>query len=137
LPTLAHLAAQQVPEGIGFDVLLIDNASTDDTAATARRLWPADCRFPLRIAQEPNQGLSNARQRGMLEAGLEFINFIDDDNRVCPDWVHVVHDVLSNHPGLSACGGPSEAVIESQPLIGSATTRGITRSVSNTTRPET
>jgi len=113
-PTLAHLAGQQVPEGIAFEVVLIDNDSSDDTAHTARRLWPEDCPFPLRVVEEPKRGLANARQRGMLEARFEFVSFVDDDNWVCPDWVHVVHDVLSHDPRLGACGGPSEGVFESQ-----------------------
>ena len=114
-PTLAHLAAQQIPEGVAFEVVLIDNASSDDTAHAARRLWPEDCPFPLRIVEEPNLGLLNARQRGILEARFEFVSFVDDDNWVCPDWVHIVHDVLSNDPRLVACGGPSEGVFEVQP----------------------
>ena len=114
-PTLAHLAAQQVPEGITFEVVLIDNDSSDDTAHTARTLWPEDCPFPLRVVEEPKRGLSNARQRGILEARFEFVSFVDDDNWVCPTWVHIVHDVLSGDPRLGACGGPSEGVFEVQP----------------------
>ena len=41
-PTLAHLAAQQVPDGVDWEVLLIDNMSTDGTADMARSLWPAE-----------------------------------------------------------------------------------------------
>src|SRR5690348_8092021 len=56
--TLAHLAAQEDTGTIAWEVLVVDNASTDDTAEVARRCWPADAPAPLRVVGEPRMGLS-------------------------------------------------------------------------------
>src|SRR6185437_5482655 len=49
--TLAHLAAQENTGAIAWEVLVVDNASTDDTAEVARRCWPAHAPAPLRIVR--------------------------------------------------------------------------------------
>ncbi len=49
-PTLTHLAAVQVPPGMSWEVLVVDNASTDDTAARAAELWAqVGAPAPLRV----------------------------------------------------------------------------------------
>ncbi len=113
--TLRHLAAQQVPEGIAWEIVIIDNASTDGTAETARRCWPETSPAPLRIVQEPRLGVGNARFRSFSEARHEIISFVDDDNWVGPDWIENVADFFQRHPGASAVGGPSRAAFEATP----------------------
>ena len=113
--TLAHLARQRVPDEVGFEVVVVDNGSTDDTSTVAQRLWPADSPFPLRVVDEPLKGLSNARCRGFAEARYEFVSFVDDDNWVCPDWIGVVHEILLENPKVAACGGPTEGAFEVPP----------------------
>ncbi|WP_040666478.1 glycosyltransferase [Nitrolancea hollandica] len=112
---LAHLAAQQVPDDLPWEVLVIDNASTDDTAAVARMTWPAHIHVPVRVVPEPKLGLIHARHRGFAEAMYEFVSFIDDDNRVAPDWIKIAAEVMQTHPEVGACGGLSEAVFETNP----------------------
>src|SRR5436853_1166376 len=113
-PTLAHLAAQQVPEGLDWEVLLIDNMSTDGTADMARSLWPADAGAPLRVVLETQIGTTAARCRGLAEARYEFVTLVDDDNWVCPEWVRIVAEVMQAHPEIGACGGLNEAVCEGE-----------------------
>ena len=50
--TLAHLAGQRGTDGLSWEVILVDNASRDETSRVARQCWPADSRVPLRIASE-------------------------------------------------------------------------------------
>jgi glycosyltransferase involved in cell wall biosynthesis len=114
-PTLAHLAAQQVPEGLDWEVIVIDNASTDGTAELARSLWPADAPAPLRVVLETQVGTTAARCRGLAEARYEFVTLVDDDNWVCPEWVQLVAEVMAAHPEVGACGGLNEAVCEGEP----------------------
>src|SRR6266516_3860790 len=64
---LAHLAVQQVPQGIPWEVILIDNASTDGTADFATAHWPATASAPLRVISEPRLGLTHARECGFRE----------------------------------------------------------------------
>lgn len=115
-PTLQHLAAQQVSEEIPWEVLVIDNASSDETAELARSAWPAewpaDHRIPLRVIPESRLGLSNARATGLAEARYEYISFVDDDNWVCPGWIETVVQVLDQDSQAAACMGAVEAVFE-------------------------
>ena len=53
--TLEKLAAQSVPAECPWEVLLIDNASTDDTAAVAKQI-AIDFPAPLRVLHEPTPG---------------------------------------------------------------------------------
>lgn len=113
--TLAHLAQQRRTEGITWEVLIVDNASTDGTAEVARELWPADAPAPLRVVDEPALGLSQARRRGLRDARYELLSFVDDDNWVCPDWVALTVEIMDAHPESGACGGMVTAVCEGAP----------------------
>lgn len=113
--TLSHLIAQRNPRAIPWEVVLVDNASTDDTAEVAARLWPADAPAPLRVVRENRPGLQWARERARLDARHEILCLVDDDNWVAPDWIDAAECSLAARPGVAACGGPSEAVCEAPP----------------------
>jgi glycosyltransferase involved in cell wall biosynthesis len=100
--TLAHLKTQ-IPAAAPWELLLIDNASNDDTEHIAVLSW-AGGPAPLRIITEPNLGLQHARERGLREAGYEFVAFIDDDNWLERSWVSVAHQTLAGDPSLGAIG---------------------------------
>src|SRR5262245_26382970 len=76
---LGALAAQ---EGAGpFEVVVVDNASTDGTAEAARGHAAALAArgAELRVVGEPRPGATFARLRGVLEARGELVGFLDDD----------------------------------------------------------
>ncbi|HJU10088.1 MAG TPA: glycosyltransferase [Candidatus Binataceae bacterium] len=108
--TLAHLKAQP-PSLAPWEVVLIDNASTDDTAKVGLSCWSKEL-APLRIVHEPRLGLQIARERGLREAKYDVLGFIDDDNWVSPDWVHVANEVFTEDHSLGAVGSISEPVFE-------------------------
>jgi glycosyltransferase involved in cell wall biosynthesis len=101
---IESLAGQQGVEGLGWEVLLVDNNSTDDT----RRVFEAlEARYPtlvLRYAFEPEQGLSAARNCGIRETRGDFYLFIDDDIRVTPGWLSAMHGALKDNDA-DAVGG--------------------------------
>jgi len=113
--TLAHLVAQQVSPELKWEVIVIDNASTDATSEVALRSWPAGGHPSLRVVPEAQAGLTHARLRGFAEANYEILSFIDDDNWVCPKWVDLVAENMTRHPEAAACGGFNEAVFEATP----------------------
>ena len=113
--TLAHLAVQQVAEECQWEVIVVDNASTDETPQVALNSWPVDISVPLRVVYESQLGLSYARYRGYLEAKYGLISLIDDDNWVCPQWVQLVSEIMTQHPEIGACGGLNEAMCEVTP----------------------
>jgi glycosyltransferase involved in cell wall biosynthesis len=98
---LANLRAQHTTQ-VPWEVLLIDNASTDRTTEIARECWPNDSPAPLRVVSEPRLGLSHARVRAFSEARYELVSFIDDDNWVAPDWVNAASRAMSADPSLGA-----------------------------------
>ncbi len=103
--TLRYLAAQSIADNIPWEVIIIDNASTDQTVQVALDAWPQQYSTHLRIVQEPKLGLIYARYRGLAEARYEVISFIDDDNWVCSSWIQTVSEIMGGHPRVGACGG--------------------------------
>ena len=100
--TLEHLKLQESPAA-PWEVLIIDNASTDGTAELARCCWqngPA----PLYVINESRVGVRYARERGFFEARYEFLGFVDDDNWVAHDWVRTAYEIISSDAGLGAVG---------------------------------
>src|SRR5512135_2983357 len=77
---LAALSRQQVPGGVDWEVIVVDNNCTDDTAKLIDRMSAG---FPtiLRRVEEAKQGLSNARNRGIRAAHGRYLLFTDDDTR--------------------------------------------------------
>jgi len=106
------LAEQKAPSDTTWEVLLIDNASTDDTALVAKVFWDKNGNVPLRIIREETPGLSHARERAFREAKYEIISFIDDDNWVCVDWVARVVSFFREHPKVGAVGARGHEVTE-------------------------
>jgi len=101
---IAHLAAQEGMENLEWEVVVVDNNSTDDTAATIERL-AQDAPINLRYMFEPVQGLSSARNRGIRESDSTYLIFIDDDIHVTPQWLRAYADVFATRD-CDAAGGP-------------------------------
>src|SRR5689334_23375145 len=77
---LASLAAQHVED---FEAILVDDGSTDGSAAIARRHAGRDPRF--RLVSQGNAGLGAARNAGVELARGEFLAFLDSDDKVPAD----------------------------------------------------
>lgn len=87
---LEALAAQTASNG-SFEVVVIDNASTDETAKVALN-HPAvgalrERNIDCRVVREDRKGLTYARIRGVCEARGSFVCFLDDDNAPDPNYV--------------------------------------------------
>src|SRR5688500_504515 len=91
--TLASLAAMRVPPDLHWDVIVVDNNSTDGTRAVIESHVHA---FPvaLRYVFEPRQGKSHALNSGAAASAAEVIAFTDDDVRIDPDWLEAAVEPL-------------------------------------------
>lgn len=114
--TLQHLAAQVLPDSLACEVILVDNASTDESAALAQREWSA-CNSDLafRIVQELRPGLTHARERGFREANYEYIILCDDDNWLSPHYVRHAFAIMEAHPQIGILGGLGVFAFETMP----------------------
>ena len=87
---LEALVSQTAPNG-SFEVIVIDNASTDETAKVAMNHWTVialrERNIDCRVVREDCKGLTYARIRGVCEARGSFVCFLDDDNAPAPDYV--------------------------------------------------
>lgn len=83
-----------------FEILVIDNASTDKTAEIAER-------FPnVRVVRENWKGLTRARERGRLEAKGDLLAYIDADTEIPPQWIEKVENFFATHPNAVSLSGP-------------------------------
>jgi glucosyl-dolichyl phosphate glucuronosyltransferase len=77
-----------------YEVLVIDNGSTDQTAAVARE--SSGRLGNIRYFYEPEPGLHAGRHRGMLEAQGEVLVFADDDIEALPSWLASIQEAFSD-----------------------------------------
>jgi glycosyltransferase involved in cell wall biosynthesis len=80
--TLVSLAGQEWAAA-PFEVIVIDDGSTDGTAAVAGQNFP----FPLRYFYQENQGDALARNSGAQQSQANVLIFVDDDIVVMPGYV--------------------------------------------------
>jgi GT2 family glycosyltransferase len=111
--TLAHLMIQESPTA-PWEVLLVDNGSTDATAEVARSYWQSGP-APLRIVEESRVGLRHARERSLAEAQYGLLAFVDDDNWVAGNWVRTVCEIMCSEPRLGAVGSIRTPTYEAPP----------------------
>ncbi|TDR79928.1 glycosyltransferase family 2 protein [Paludibacterium purpuratum] len=83
-----------------FEVIVINNASTDRTAEIAAG-FPA-----VRVVTEQKKGLTHARQRGLAEARGEILAYIDADTRMAHGWLGRVLDLYQARPDAVCVSGP-------------------------------
>jgi glycosyltransferase involved in cell wall biosynthesis len=102
---LRALQAQAL-DGSAFEVLVIDNNSSDATREVVAG-------FPgARYVFEPRVGLSHARNRGFAEARGEYVAYTDDDCEPPPQWLAVASEAIAEH-APEVFGGPYRAFYNS------------------------
>jgi glycosyltransferase involved in cell wall biosynthesis len=112
--TLKHLAAQKT--GVPWEIILVDNASTDNTQKIAEQIWDevGNKEIPFRTFFQPIPGKSHAQDMGYGKATYEYILIVDDDNWLCDTYVQTAYEIMEEHPGIGGLGGWCEAVFEAE-----------------------
>lgn len=81
-----------------FELIVVDDASTDSTLATIESLAAMDSRISV-IVHDTNQGLSQSRLNGVKAAHGEYVFFLDADDAIIPDAL----ELLTNKAASSQC----------------------------------
>ena len=84
-PTVKSLLAQTFQD---FEVVFVDDGSTDNSADICREYCAADPRF--RLIQQANQGPAGSRNTGMAHAKGDFFYFLDSDDAIHPRMLELL-----------------------------------------------
>lgn len=106
---LDSFARLEVPDGQDVEVLVVDNAPTDDANQRhVERLAAAGKPHPsiaLRYTREPKTGLDFARNHALREARGQWLAFVDDDVVMEPTWLVELRRGWRCHPDAAAITG--------------------------------
>ncbi|WP_137680700.1 glycosyltransferase [Aurantiacibacter suaedae] len=100
-----------VPENLEWEVLVVDNGSSDHTQQVI--LSFAD-RLPIRLLVEERHGVSYARNRAVGEAAGEYICWTDDDTHPHSNWLKGYLDAFVRHPDGAIFAGRVLPVLEGE-----------------------
>ncbi|MDB4919633.1 glycosyltransferase family A protein [Mucilaginibacter sp.] len=114
---LEYLAAQMVND-IKWEIILVDNASADNTAEIAGSFWSIihSDKINLNIVSEPMPGLSFARLRGVSASAYEYLILCDDDNWLDENYLQNVYELFQANKDIGVIGGFGIARFE-DPLL--------------------
>ena len=101
---LTTLARQKAPQET-WRVLVIDNASTDETPDIVERHRLRGLLPGLRSVFEKRPGLTAARQCAISETKATYVAFVDDDCHLAPDWIDQLLAAIARYPDAAAFGG--------------------------------
>lgn len=97
------LASLQGQDFRDFEVVVVDDGSTDGTAEVVGSFAAADSRFKL--IRTENHGVSHARNVALGQVAGDYVLFVDADDWVAPDYVEtLVRPLASGECGCSSCG---------------------------------
>jgi glucosyl-dolichyl phosphate glucuronosyltransferase len=83
-----------------IEILIVDNGSTDDTPALAKKFIAEDSHVKFLV--EPETGLSRARNTALKNAKGEWVIFFDDDAIAEPGWLAAYENFFLNPPNKKA-----------------------------------
>jgi len=101
--TLARLTHLAIPDGVDWELIVVQNNCTDGTAAI---LADFAMQLPLRPICEPRQGVNFARNAAVEGARGEYIVFTDDDTLVDERWLAAYVSAFASFHDVDVFGGP-------------------------------
>ena len=93
-----------------FEAILIDDGSTDGSAAICERFCAGDQRF--RLYRFENEGLSEARNRGTRMAKGEYLTYVDADDWIAPPYLEKLRGLCARYGCL--CSGCNHYIVSGQ-----------------------
>ena len=120
VPDVLNKLKQQIDtEDLNWEILIIDNNSTDNTAEVIREYQKSwDSPYLIKYCLEKKQGLAYARRCAIRNSEAELIGFLDDDNLPNQNWVKQAYIFGKQHPKAGAYGGQIHGLFEVEPPPG-------------------
>jgi len=110
--TLEQMTRLFIPDGISFELLVVNNNSTDTTDEVIESFSTT---LPIRYLFEPKTGKSHACNRAVRNARGEYILWTDDDVLVDRCWMAAYWEAFQRRPDAGFFGGPIEPLFEGSP----------------------
>jgi glycosyltransferase involved in cell wall biosynthesis len=110
---LESIAAQNYPAD-RFEILILDNGSTDATKSVAERFISQHGSHQIRYIYEPEPGLLSGRHRGALEAQGDILTFADDDIEADANWLLAIEEAFADS-SVQIVGGRNLPKYEVEP----------------------
>lgn len=101
---LESLIRQETHDRFSFEIVVVDNGSTDQTASVVQQV-ARESQRPIHYFYEPRPGDAVARNAGVRVATGQWIAFFDDDQIADPQWLYELYDVACKR-GAHVVGGP-------------------------------
>ena len=95
-----------------FEVILVDNGSTDDSVAMARSQFAGTLSLRI-IENRDNRGFCAANNQGIAEARGEWIALLNNDAEAGPEWLSVLQGAFAGRPRLGMAA--SKIVLHEDP----------------------
>jgi glycosyltransferase involved in cell wall biosynthesis len=114
--TLKQIANQDITNDIPCELIVVNNASKDNTAEVAVLEWNKhNSNLFFQVINQPILGKNHALKKGLETAVYDYLIICDDDNWLQKDYVKKAYDIMEKHPEVGIAGGRGEAVFEGNP----------------------
>ncbi len=88
-----------------YEVVVVDDGSTDGGGDFVENKYSTPPLLPVRVVRQENGGVAAARNRGIMEARGEYIEFVDADDRLLPGGISTLRDTyLASRPDMVSMG---------------------------------
>ncbi|MDE6311500.1 MAG: glycosyltransferase family 2 protein [Muribaculaceae bacterium] len=108
----------------GFELIVVDNGSTDESLEVARAWAAANADIRTRVVEEHRRGGAAARARGLDEVRTDWTLFFDSDDLMLPTHIGRVLEAIALHPDVSLIGWPvrvAGGIVNSYPFAAPVT----------------
>jgi glycosyltransferase involved in cell wall biosynthesis len=104
--TLRYLSLQKTPANLPWEIIIVNNASTDNTVQMATTEWARFNKKEIgfQIVNQPVPGLSYARAKGIEASNYDYLIFCDDDNWLFENYIHKAFKLLEIWPNAAIIG---------------------------------
>ena len=99
----ASIASVRAQTFTDWELLVVDDGSTDETAAIAQQFVPRDPR--VRVLPQDNGGISRARNAALRASSGEFIAILDSDDLWSPAFLEAQMAIFAAHPEIDIVTG--------------------------------